>query len=71
MYSHVMLGATDIEASKKFYDAVLGDPTAPFARLEAYRDATAADIRVLARQIFARSRRTQVRVVPARAKGAA
>ena len=24
MYSHVMLGATDIEASKKFYDAVLG-----------------------------------------------
>ncbi|WP_427969774.1 VOC family protein [Altererythrobacter sp.] len=24
MFSHVMLGATDIEASKKFYDAVLG-----------------------------------------------
>ena len=24
MYSHVMLGANDIEASKKFYDAVLG-----------------------------------------------
>lgn len=24
MYSHVMLGATDIEASKKFYDATLG-----------------------------------------------
>lgn len=24
MYSHVMLGANDIEASKKFYDAILG-----------------------------------------------
>ena len=24
MYSHVMLGANDMEASKKFYDAVLG-----------------------------------------------
>ena len=24
MYSHVMLGATDIEASRKFYDATLG-----------------------------------------------
>lgn len=24
MYSHIMLGANDIEASKKFYDAVLG-----------------------------------------------
>lgn len=24
MFSHVMLGANDIEASKKFYDAVLG-----------------------------------------------
>ena len=24
MYSHVMLGATDIEASKEFYDATLG-----------------------------------------------
>lgn len=24
MYSHVMVGANDIEASKKFYDAILG-----------------------------------------------
>ena len=24
MFSHIMLGATDIEASKKFYDATLG-----------------------------------------------
>ena len=24
MFSHVMLGANDLEASKKFYDAVLG-----------------------------------------------
>ncbi len=24
MFSHIMLGATDIEASKKFYDEVLG-----------------------------------------------
>jgi catechol 2,3-dioxygenase-like lactoylglutathione lyase family enzyme len=24
MYSHVMLGANDIEASRKFYDAILG-----------------------------------------------
>ena len=25
MFSHVMLGANDIEASKKFYDAALGE----------------------------------------------
>lgn len=25
MFSHVMIGATDIEASKKFYDAILGE----------------------------------------------
>jgi catechol 2,3-dioxygenase-like lactoylglutathione lyase family enzyme len=24
MFSHIMLGATDIEASKRFYDATLG-----------------------------------------------
>lgn len=24
MFSHIMLGATDVQASKKFYDAVLG-----------------------------------------------
>jgi len=24
MFSHIMIGANDIEASKKFYDAVLG-----------------------------------------------
>ncbi|GLT15704.1 VOC family protein [Vibrio algivorus] len=24
MFSHIMLGATDLEASKKFYDAILG-----------------------------------------------
>ena len=24
MFSHVMVGANDLEASKKFYDAVLG-----------------------------------------------
>lgn len=24
MFSHIMIGATDLEASKKFYDAVLG-----------------------------------------------
>ena len=24
MFSHIMLGAKDIDASKKFYDAVLG-----------------------------------------------
>jgi len=24
MFNHIMLGATDIEASKKFYDATLG-----------------------------------------------
>lgn len=24
MFSHIMVGATDVEASKKFYDAVLG-----------------------------------------------
>lgn len=25
MFSHIMIGATDIEASKKFYDAILGE----------------------------------------------
>ena len=25
MFSHVMIGANDIETSKKFYDAVLGE----------------------------------------------
>ena len=24
MFNHIMVGATDIEASKKFYDATLG-----------------------------------------------
>ncbi|HCY28275.1 MAG TPA: glyoxalase, partial [Alteromonas macleodii] len=24
MFSHVMIGANDLEASKKFYDAILG-----------------------------------------------
>jgi catechol 2,3-dioxygenase-like lactoylglutathione lyase family enzyme len=31
MFSHVMLGATDLEKSKKFYDAVLGALGAPAA----------------------------------------
>jgi len=26
MFSHIMLGADDVEASKKFYDAALGEP---------------------------------------------
>ncbi len=34
MFSHVMLGANDIEASKKFYDAVLGAIGVPPARVD-------------------------------------
>lgn len=51
-----------------FYDAVLGDPTAPFARLEAYRAITAEDVQALARETFRASRCMRVRVVPSASK---
>jgi catechol 2,3-dioxygenase-like lactoylglutathione lyase family enzyme len=34
MFSHVMVGANDVEASKKFYDAVLGAIGIPPGRLD-------------------------------------
>jgi catechol 2,3-dioxygenase-like lactoylglutathione lyase family enzyme len=34
MFSHVMIGANDIEASKKFYDAVLGTLGVPAAVMD-------------------------------------
>lgn len=54
-----------------FYDTVLGDPTAAFRRLEAYRRATAGEIRTAARRTLVESARTIVRVVPEAAKEAA
>jgi zinc protease len=47
-----------------FYDTVLGDPTAAFRRLEAYRRTTAGDLRTAARQYLTLDARTIVRVVP-------
>lgn len=34
MFSHVMLGADDIPAAKRFYDATLGALGAPFGRID-------------------------------------
>ncbi|MCL2722915.1 MAG: insulinase family protein [Polyangiaceae bacterium] len=47
-----------------FYDTVLGDPTAAFRRLEAYRRATAGELRTAARRYFNDQTRTMIRVVP-------
>ena len=46
MFSHVMVGVSDLDASRKFYDALLG--TLPFARLKP-PDAEAADVALAAR----------------------
>jgi catechol 2,3-dioxygenase-like lactoylglutathione lyase family enzyme len=35
MFSHIMVGATDIDASKKFYDAVLGAIGVPPGNMDA------------------------------------
>jgi len=47
-----------------FYDTVLGDPAAPFRRLERYRRVTAGEIRTAARRWLVPSARTIVRVLP-------
>lgn len=52
-------------------DTVLGDPAAPFRRLESYRRATAGELRTAARRYLVPQARTIVRVVPERAAEAA
>jgi zinc protease len=47
-----------------FYETVLGDPAAPFRRLESYRRATVSDLRAAARRHLVDRGRTLVRVVP-------
>jgi zinc protease len=47
-----------------FYDTVLGDPTAAFRRLEAYRRVTAGEVRTAARRYLEDAVRTIVRVLP-------
>jgi zinc protease len=47
-----------------FYDTVLGDPTAAFRRLEAYRRVTAGEIRTAARRYLVDRSRTIIRVLP-------
>src|SRR5215472_11084778 len=47
-----------------FYETVLGDPCAAFRRLEAYRRATPADLRRVARRYLVPRSRTLVRVLP-------
>ena len=37
MFSHIMVGANDLERSKKFYDAVLGAIGVPPARMDGHR----------------------------------
>jgi zinc protease len=47
-----------------FYETVLGDPAAAFRRLEAYRRATAGELRRVARRYLTDEERTVVRVLP-------
>ncbi len=47
-----------------FYELVLGDPGAGFARLSAYRDLTAAEVLAAARQWIDPRRRTSIHVLP-------
>jgi zinc protease len=49
-----------------FYDTVLGDPSAAFRRLEAYRRVTAGELRTVARRYLVASARTIVRVLSER-----
>jgi zinc protease len=53
-----------------FYDLLLGDPTAIFRRLEAYRRVTAVDVRKAARRYVRQDARTIVRVVPGEGEAA-
>ena len=47
-----------------FYDLVLGDPSAVFRRLDAYRRVSASDVRKAARRYLTQDARTIVRVIP-------
>ena len=47
-----------------FYETLLGDPTALFGRLDAYRKVTAADVQRVARAVLAKNGRTIVEVHP-------
>ena len=47
-----------------FYETVLGDPSAAFSRLEAYRRLTASDLRKAARRYIVEHARTVIRVLP-------
>jgi zinc protease len=47
-----------------FNETVLGDPSAGFTRLDAYRTATAADLQRVAKRYLVDAARTIVRVVP-------
>ncbi len=47
-----------------FYETVLGDPSAAFQRLEAYRRLTASDLRKAARRYIVDRAKTTVRVFP-------
>ena len=52
-----------------FYDLVLGDPSAVFRRLDAYRRVTASDVRKAARRYLTQGARTIVRVIPDEGEG--
>jgi zinc protease len=54
-----------------FYETVIGDPCAAFRRLEAYRRATASDLRKVARRCLDPRQRTVVIVHPAPTETAA
>jgi zinc protease len=47
-----------------FYETVLGDPAAAFRRLEAYRRASAGELRRVARRYLVDGERTVVQVLP-------
>jgi zinc protease len=47
-----------------FFEAVLGDPTYAFRRVEAFRRSTASDLRLAARRYLVGDARTIVRVLP-------
>ena len=52
-----------------FYETVLGDPTAAFRRLEAYRRCSESDLRRVARRYLVNSARTVIRILPDTTKG--
>ena len=54
-----------------FYDTVLGDPGAGFARLEQYRTVTALDVQRVAKAYLIDAHRTVIRVLPDGTAGSA